>query len=114
MTAAELKATLATELRGLAYWWGEKTAGFSREEQNWESMDELFTLASAVAAAPDAHPALMDLLSLPSAVSDALPTGIPNSVLLGAYGFAAIRDGGMDSFLDWVVHTMCVRWGQVA
>lgn len=114
MTAAELKLSLTKQLRALALWWGRKTAACAREQQYWESMDAMLALANAVAAVPDTHPALEDLASLPLGSSDALPTTIPNSVLLGAYGFAAFTGGGVDTFLDWMARTMRARWSELA
>lgn len=107
MTTSEIKAALAAQLRMLALWRGQKGAGRAPDARSRESMEALLALADAVAAVSNTHPALLKLVFLPSAGSDTLPSDIPNSVLLGAYGFAAMQGGSADAFLKWIARTRC-------
>lgn len=114
MIVSKLKATLAAQLRNLALSWGRKAAEGPRGQQSWESMDAMLALANEVAVVPDTQPALLDVVFLPPVVSDSAPVAVPDNVLLRAYSFTLMQEGGVDTFLNWVAHTMCVKLGKLA
>lgn len=114
MTASELKAGLAKQLRDLALWRGRKTASRRLEEKNWESMDALLALADALGAVPDTRPALLDILALQSAESPSTSVPVSHNVVFRAVGFAAIEGGNIDVFLDQIAQAMWAQQGKVS